>query len=96
MLEIKDIEKLAKLARIELTQEQKESYVKEIGSILGYVDQIKNALKKTGEERKVSDLRNVARNDDNLNQTGSNTAAISAEFPNRKDDYLKVKKIIEQ
>lgn len=96
MLEIKDIEKLAKLARIDLTEDQKKSYLKEIGAILGYVDQIQSAVAKTGEERKIADLRNVARADDNLNQTASNTAAISSEFPNRKDDYLKVKKIIEQ
>ena len=40
MLEIKDIEKLAKLARIDLTTEQKNTYLKEIGAILNYVDQM--------------------------------------------------------
>jgi aspartyl-tRNA(Asn)/glutamyl-tRNA(Gln) amidotransferase subunit C len=96
MLEIKDIEKLAKLARIDLGEEQKKSYLKEIGAILNYVDQIKNAVSKLGEERKIPDLRNVARPDENPNQSGSNTETIVSEFPKKEGDYLKVKKIIEQ
>ncbi len=45
-MEIKDIEKLAKLARIELTEEEKQTYLKDIGAILGYVDQIKEIVTK--------------------------------------------------
>lgn len=96
MLEIKDIEKLAKLARIDLTEDQKNSYLKEIGAILGYVDQIKNAVAKTGNERQISDLRNVSRSDENANETGENTESVVAEFPRKDGNYLKVKKIIEQ
>ena len=96
MLEIKDIEKLAKLARIDLEEEQKKSYLKEIGAILNYVDQIKNAVSKLGEERRVPDLRNVARPDANQNQSGAETDTIVAEFPKKEGDYLKVKQIIEQ
>ena len=94
MLEIKDIEKLAKLARIDLTEEQKQTYLKEIGSILGYVDQIKSAVSKTGEERKLPKLRNVARADDHANESGANTQVITAEFPRKEGEYLKVKKIL--
>lgn len=96
MLEIKDIEKLAKLARIDLTEDQKKSYLKEIGPILNYVDQIKDAVAKTGEDRAIPDLRNVARTDDLTNESGTNTASIVAEFPRKEGDYLKVKKILEQ
>jgi aspartyl-tRNA(Asn)/glutamyl-tRNA(Gln) amidotransferase subunit C len=94
MLEIKDIEKLAKLARIDLTEEQKQTYLKEIGSILGYVDQIKSAVLKAGEERKLPELRNVARSDDNANESGASTAAVVAEFPRKEGEYMKVKKIL--
>ena len=51
-MEVKDIEKLAKLARIELTEEEKKSYLKEIDAILAYVDQIKEVVAKT-DERKI-------------------------------------------
>lgn len=94
MLEIKDIEKLAKLARIDLTEEQKRTYLKEIGSILGYVDQIKTAVSKTGGERKLPKLRNVTRSDNKANETGSNTEVIVAEFPRKEGNNLKVKKIL--
>ena len=94
MLEIKDIEKLAKLARIELTENEKETYVKDISSILGYVDQIKDAVAKVGEERKVSDLRNVMRADEMKNESGANTEVVVKEFPAKDGNYLKVKKIL--
>ena len=94
-MEIKDIEKLAKLARIELTDGEKQSYLKEITAILGYVDQIKEVVAKVGEERKVGDLRNVMREEMVINESGINTDVLVAEFPRKKDDYLKVKKILE-
>ena len=94
-MEIMDIEKLAKLARIELTEEEKEKYLKDISAILGYVDQIKGAVGTAGEERTVGELRNVMRSDQGENTTGSNTETIVNEFPAKQGDYLKVKKILE-
>jgi aspartyl/glutamyl-tRNA(Asn/Gln) amidotransferase C subunit len=43
MIEVKDIEKLAQLARIKLEDDEKKALTKEIDSILTYVDQIKKA-----------------------------------------------------
>jgi aspartyl-tRNA(Asn)/glutamyl-tRNA(Gln) amidotransferase subunit C len=95
-MEIKDIEKLAKLARIELTEEEKVKYLKDIGAILNYVDQIKGAVAQVGEEKKAGELRNIMRADDGVNERGINTGDIVAEFPRKEGDYLKVKKILEQ
>ena len=95
-MEIKDIEKLAKLARIELTEEEKSKYLKDIGAILNYVDQIKGAVAQVGEEKKAGELRNVMRDDSGENMSGINTGDIVAEFPKKEGDYLKVKKILEQ
>lgn len=94
-MEIKDIEKLAKLSRIELTEEEKAKYLKDISAILGYVDQLKGVVAKTGEERKVGELRNVMRVEEEENVSGGNTEAIVAEFPRKERNYLKVKKILE-
>jgi aspartyl-tRNA(Asn)/glutamyl-tRNA(Gln) amidotransferase subunit C len=94
-MEIRDIEKLAKLARIELTDNEKQTYLKEIGAILGYVDQIKEVVAKVGEERKAGDLRNVMREDEVLNESNSNTEVLVAEFPRKDGTYLKVKKILD-
>ncbi len=92
MLEIKDIEKLAKLARIELTEEEKEKFLRDIDPILGYIAQIKEVSKTI--ERKVSEHRNVTRDDIIINETGKNTKDISSNFPEKERDYLKVKKIL--
>ena len=94
-METKDIEKLAKLARLDLTADEKQTYLKEIKAILGYVDQIKVVAAKAGEDRKAGDLRNVMREDEITNDSGSNTAALVAEFPRKSGNYLKVKKILD-
>ncbi len=94
-MEIKDIEKLAKLARIELTDTEKQTYLKEIGAILGYVDQIKGVVANVGEKREAGELRNVMRMDESQAEHGTSVAGIIAEFPRQEGDYLKVKKILE-
>lgn len=96
LMEIKDIEKLAKLARIDLTEEQKQAYLKEIGAILGYVDQIKDVVSKNGDERKIPDLRNVSRPDTISDPDTDESDGIIKEFPRSEKNYLKVKKILEQ
>ncbi len=94
-MEIKDIEHLAKLARIELTENEKQSYLKEIEAILNYVDQIKEIVKlSSSSSYKVGDLRNVMREDSVQNESGSNTEIITREFPRKEGDRLKVKKIL--
>jgi aspartyl/glutamyl-tRNA(Asn/Gln) amidotransferase C subunit len=59
MLEIKDIEKLAKLARIELTDEEKEKLLKEVDPILGYVAQLKEVSSKVESAPKAGVHRNI-------------------------------------
>lgn len=96
MLEIKDIEKLAILARIELNQKEKEKLLKEVGPILDYITQLKEAISDTSikKEKKTGKLRNVMREDENPTETGINTKNIVANMPNSQDNYLKVKKIL--
>ena len=40
MITIKDVEHVAKLARLELTEEEKELYTKQLGAVLEYVNQM--------------------------------------------------------
>jgi aspartyl-tRNA(Asn)/glutamyl-tRNA(Gln) amidotransferase subunit C len=94
MLEIKDIEKLAKLSRIELTQEEKESLLKEVDPILGYVAQLKEVVSSVGEDKKAGELRNITREDALPNIAGVNTEILVADMPESQDNYLKVKKIL--
>ncbi len=94
MLEITDIEKLAKLARINLSDEEKKKLPQEVDSILGYIAQIKEVTSSVSEEKKAGELRNVVRSDDNPTETGLNTSDIVANMPDSKDNYLKVEKIL--
>lgn len=94
MLEIKDIEKLAKLARIELTEEEKEKLLKEVDPILGYVAQLKEVSSKVEGMPIAPEHRNVMREDINPNITASNTEVLVEDMPESQDNYLKVKKIL--
>lgn len=94
MLEIKDIEKLAKLARIQLTTQEMEKLLKEVDPILGYVAQLKEVVSTVSEEKVAGELRNVTRDDANPTKTGTNTKNIVADMPDSQDDYLKVEKIL--
>lgn len=95
MISTQDIEKLAELARIDLKTEEKETLAKEIGGILGYIDQIKTAG--GADTKRVKEpVRNVFRDDANPHESGANTEAIVAEFPRKEGNYLKVKKILQE
>ncbi len=93
MIEPKDIEKYAKLARIELSHEEIEKFPKEIESILGYINQIKEVSGDV-EIKKAGDHRNIVRSDEILHKSGEYTDAIVRNMPKKKDNYLEVKKII--
>ena len=87
-----EIEKLAKLARIELVPSEADSLAKEADVILGYVGQIENI---SGEVKKeLPPLRNIMRDDVIVHTPGEYTESILANAPSVEKSYLKVKKIL--
>ena len=98
MIEKKDIEHLAKLSRIEVKDEEVESLAKDIESILGYVDQLKEISPTPGHQvsgKSSYDLnRNVLREDENPHEAGIYTDAILKEAPSTEDNFIKVKNIL--
>jgi len=99
----KDIEHLAKLSRIEIPEEEKESLSKDLENILGHVGQIQSASASLGRDGEVTGektkktagkLRNVMREDKNPHEPGIYTEKILKEAPEREGDYVKVKKIL--
>ncbi|MFA6301314.1 MAG: Asp-tRNA(Asn)/Glu-tRNA(Gln) amidotransferase subunit GatC [Candidatus Paceibacterota bacterium] len=90
-MNIKDVENLAELARIELSLEEKTALLKDIGGILEYVDQIKEA--KIGEVEPARNLRNIWR-EDKIEERDFSKELIKEQFPDAQDDFLKVKKIL--
>ncbi len=97
MITTKEIENLAQLSRIKLTDVEKDSVMKEVTSILSYVDQIKNAPVDAGVSGVLSSasaVRNVARADVSRSLSGTDRESILTEAPDREGDFVAVKKII--
>lgn len=95
MITILEVEKLATLSRLSLTEEEKIKFQKEIDSILSYVDQIKELSNDEEEKgRKFDEVKNVFRLDSDPHSQGIYTEAILKNAPGKEGEYLKVKKIL--
>ncbi len=90
-----DIEHLATLARIELTEHETEQFAHDISSILGYVSEITDLTGTGAPEKKVGALYNVFREDTDPHEAGKYTDDLLALAPERQGQYLKVKKILD-
>jgi aspartyl-tRNA(Asn)/glutamyl-tRNA(Gln) amidotransferase subunit C len=93
MIGKEDIAKLAKLARIAINAEEKESFVKEIDSILAYVDQIQE-ISNTTIKNNSEEVTNVFREDENPHESALFSKEIILAAPEKEDGLVKVKKII--
>jgi aspartyl-tRNA(Asn)/glutamyl-tRNA(Gln) amidotransferase subunit C len=90
-MNIKDVENLAELARINLTNEEKNGLLNDFDSILAYVDTIKNVDVK----HSVSDITNYnIWREDKIEPRDFEKKLITDQFPDSQDGFLKVKKIL--
>lgn len=96
MITVKELEHLAGLARIELTETDKKSLVKEFDSILGYVDQLKKVKVSMDTEGRVGAVKNVTRPDVVESTSDEDRGRLLEEVPHREGDFIAVKKIIAQ
>lgn len=89
----KDVEKLATLARIKLTPEEKKKFGDQLASILDYVDQIQEVdTSSVKEVTHHSILKNVFRRD---KVTGDSDIEKSlSQFPDRFGNLNKVKPVL--
>ena len=90
-MEIKDVEKLAELARIELSDIEKKELLSDMEGILGYVKQIESV--EVEDSTLQYDLYNVWREDKIEPQEFSHEKIVE-QFPDSKDGFVKVKKIM--
>lgn len=93
MITIQDVEKLASLSRLALTDSEKTSFLKEIDSIIGYVANI-NTLVESEPQIKYSQV-NILRDDVVINNPSEFTDKLLDNSPEREGNYVKVKKILE-
>lgn len=89
-----EIEHLAELSRIALSENEKERLRKEVDEILGYVDQVKELTSDSSPEPKTGPHFNVFREDGHPHESGIYSEDILNSVPERDGKYIKVKKIL--
>ena len=90
-MDIKDVENLAELARLDMSPEEKEGILKDMGGILEYVKTIEGV--EVGDVTPEYDLKNVWR-EDKAEERNFSPEIITRQFPDSQDGFLKVKKIL--
>ncbi len=95
MIDKEQVHKVALLARLELTSEEEEKFTTQLGSILGYIEQL-NELDVTdvSPTTRAIDVSNVTRTDDL--QPYSEREAILNGAPDREEEFFKVPKILNE
>lgn len=92
MLSQDEIDHIARLARLALTDEEREEYARQLSSILEYVSQLGKADTSTvAYHYQVAGLENVTDDDSVSECSDQERAALLAAFPSRSSDFLKVK-----
>lgn len=90
-----EIEKLAKLARINLSSEEKEKIQKEFEAILGYISMLKEAnTDKTAISNKT-ETTNILRKDENKSERKTEPKSLVEMAPFMEGGYVKVKHVFE-
>ena len=90
-----EVQKLAELSRIELSEAEVTKLQSEIDSILSYVDTIQKVkLPETPDASVHLDIENVMREDGEPLPGNAYTEKLLVQAPKREGRYLKVKKIL--
>lgn len=98
MIDKEQVEHIAKLARIELTEEEREKFTKDLSSILGYVGKLNEVnTEKVKPISQITGLESVIREDEQqkIENRKQKTEKLLKEAPKRKGDYFQVPKILE-
>lgn len=91
-----EIEHLANLARIKLTEEEIERFIPELSAVLDYVSTVQTLTAGATDTEPVLGARyNVVRTDKVTNEVDSHSRDLLAEMPQTEGRYLVVKKILQ-
>lgn len=92
-----EIEKLAELARIELSEDEARSLQSDISGILSYVRQVQEVKTDLVDEKPAgiyAELKNKFREDENPHPAEAYSEDILNGAPQREGNYIRVKKIL--
>ena len=95
-LELKDIEHIAKLARLDLSETEKEKFTSQLGNILDFIENLNQVDTESIEPM----LHSLCSERDNVLREDINIASVSHEqiiknAPSGENRFFKVKKVIE-
>lgn len=95
MISKEEVIKIAKLARLELTEKEVEKMQKDLSSILDYFELLKTAPKlKVSGSPTPSEFSVNLRKDEVLEKPASLANNLVAAAPDKKDGYIKVKAVL--
>ena len=87
-----DVEHVAELARLKLTEEEKQKFTQELGEILNYINELDELKDEKIEPiSQIGGLENITRADEITNKPNRENLLKNA--PAQKDGYIKVKQI---
>ena len=90
MLDKKEVEHIAKLARIGLSDEEAKKYQKDLSAVLDWVEQLKEVdIENIEPVSHITGMENVVRGDKRADY--KHKGKITDMFPEKKDNYDKVK-----
>lgn len=88
-----EVEHIAKLARLELTEEEKKRFGVELGKILEYFDQLKKLdIENVPPMTHAVPIENVLRED--VIKPGLSTPEALQNAPEKKENYFQVPKVV--
>ena len=94
MLSKSEVQKIASLARIEITDEEAEKYSKELSDILGFVEKLNEADTENVEPiAHITGAENITREDKIIEYSEETKNNIIKNFPEKKDRFDKVKAV---
>ena len=97
MIDKEQVEHIAKLARINLTEKEKEKFSAELSSILDYIEKLNQAdISNIKPISQAMGLNNIVRDDIEIQKADIEMRKkILKGAPEKKDNYFKVPKILE-
>ena len=97
MLNKKEVEKIAELARLGINEEEKEKFAKDLSSVIGYIQKLSEVnVEKVEPMTGGTNLENVVRKDDETKDITNDEmkADILNAAPNKENSYFKVPSIL--
>lgn len=91
-----DIEHLAMLARIGITDAEADVFAQDVSNVLSYVSDIEEIAGVVDGEKTVGPLHTVMRVDKNPHEADRYTEAMLKAAPDRSGRYIQVQKILEE